>query len=168
MPTEASPAAAATPNRTRLGAPHRKAASRVATNAPLIRMITAVVVPLHRGDRAPRALRTLAVGPLDPLLELVKMLIDQLRARRGPIGQCPRVAGRHVAGDGAVRDPASSPASRNDPVKSNASNMFMITSADFTVSLLGRYAHHHRKPHPRRGLNRGKRRGRRRRVGQIS
>jgi len=147
-------------------------------------MITAVVVPLHRGDRAPRALRTpvaqrdelvvgdvgahLAVGPLDPLLELVKMLIDQLRARRGPIGQCPRVAGRHVAGDGAVRDPASSPASRNDPVKSNASNMFMISSADFTVSLLGRYAHHHRKPHPRRGLNRGTRRGRRRRVGQIS
>src|SRR5665811_2149648 len=33
--------------------------------------------------------------------------------------------------------PASSPASRNDPVKSNASNMFMISSADFTVSLLG-------------------------------
>ena len=29
--------------------------------------------------------------------------------------------------------PASSPASRNDPVKSNASTMFMISSADFTV-----------------------------------
>jgi hypothetical protein len=33
--------------------------------------------------------------------------------------------------------PDNSPASRNDPVKSNASNMFMISSADFTWSLLG-------------------------------
>src|SRR5665811_422600 len=35
--------------------------------------------------------------------------------------------------------PANSPASRHDPVKSNASNMFMISSTDFTVSLLGRF-----------------------------
>jgi len=63
--------------------------------------------------------------------------------------------------------PDSSPASRNDPVKSKASNMFMISSADFTVSLLGRTAHQHRQPHPRRGPNRGKRQGKRRRVGQI-
>src|ERR1019366_2676130 len=33
---------------------------------------------------------------------------------------------------------ASAPAPRLDPVKSNASNMFMISSTDFTVSLLGR------------------------------
>src|SRR5665811_1168749 len=44
----------------------------------------------------------------------------------------------------------------------------MISSADFTVSLLGAVGALAPQPHPRRGLNRGTRRGRRNRVGQIS
>ena len=44
----------------------------------------------------------------------------------------------------------------------------MISSADFTVSLLGAVGASAPQPHLRRGLNRGTRRGRRNRVGQIS
>ena len=44
----------------------------------------------------------------------------------------------------------------------------MISSTDFTVSLLGAVGASAPQPHLRRGLNRGTRRGRRIRVGQIS
>lgn len=54
-----------------------------------------------------------------------------------------------------------------DNEAANASNIIMISSADFTVSLLGAVGASAPPPHPRRGLSRGTRPGRRTRVGQI-
>jgi hypothetical protein len=43
-----------------------------------------------------------------------------------------------------MSDPGEIAGITSDPVKSNASNIFMISSADFTVSLLGVDALQHR------------------------
>ncbi len=125
------------------------------THGRCTRTRPSAVVRLHRRDRPPgRALRPgepqrdqlvvrdvgadLAVRALDPLLDLRQELIDQLRPRRGPVASTRPPHGRRRTGPPCgASTPASSPASRNDPVRSNASNIFMISSADFTVSLLG-------------------------------
>ncbi|HEY5179806.1 MAG TPA: hypothetical protein VIJ07_08550, partial [Dermatophilaceae bacterium] len=144
---------------------------------------TRAVVLLHRRDRpASRPLRPgeaqrdkLVVGDVSAqlsieafdLLDLGQELVNQLRAHHRASSRAA-LSGCDVPRDGVMLEPGELAGITSDPVKSNASNIFVISSADFTVSLLGVDALQHRSPHFRRGLNRGTRSGRRNRVGQIS
>jgi hypothetical protein len=80
-----------------------------------------------------------AFDPLGPGQELV----NQLRAYHRASSQAA-LSGCDVPRDGVMSDPGELAGITSDPVKSNASNIFMISSADFTVSLLGVDALQHR------------------------